>query len=114
MGVGMLKVLEDAKSLAPGRAGGRVVSRDVVGVAEAGEAVRVVVVGADFAIQIDGVLVAGDGVGMVAEEIRDVAGAVPAGGLSVEIFQCPEQVEGLAAVAQCLLMIAELGVVPAG
>jgi hypothetical protein len=85
----------------------------VVGVAEVGEGGGFFVAVAEVPHQVEGVLVAGDGLGVVAEVVVGVAEAVPGGGLPVAVVEVLVQGEGLLAVGEGLLVVAEQGVVPA-
>ena len=84
-GVGMVEVVEDGQGLLPGLAGGPGVAAGVVGVAEVGEGVSFVVAVAEVPDQSEGVLVAGDGLGVVPEVVVGVAEAVPRRGLSAAV-----------------------------
>src|SRR2546421_4903531 len=78
-GVGVVHFVEDGQGLLPGVAGGLRVAGGVVGVAEVGEGVGLVVAVAGVPDQSEGVLVAGDGLGVLAEVVVGVAQAVPGG-----------------------------------
>jgi hypothetical protein len=70
----------------------------VMGVAEAGEGVGLAEAVADLPVQVEGLLVARDGLALVAEVMVGIAEAVPGLGLTVAVAELPEQVEGLLAV----------------
>jgi hypothetical protein len=82
VGVGRVKMIEDDNCLLPDGTGGSCVADGVVGVAEVGEGLGQAVAVAEVVIQLDGVLKAGDGLGVVAEVVVDVAEAVPGASLS--------------------------------
>jgi hypothetical protein len=113
VGVGVVQVVEDGQGLLPcltgcfGRAG------RVVGVAEVGEGHGFPIPAAEVAVQVDGVVVAGNGLGVVAEVLMGVAEAVPGTGLPVAVAEIDEEGEGLLAVGEGLLVVAEQGVAPA-
>jgi hypothetical protein len=112
LGVGVVEVDQDGQCKLPGVAGGVEVAGDVVGLAEVGEkgglVVAVVLPG-----QVDGVLVAGDGLVVLAEVVVGVADAVPGNGLPVAVAEFLVQGEGLLAGGEGLPVIAELSVEPA-
>jgi hypothetical protein len=75
LGVGVVEVGEDVQGGGPGGAGGVGVAGGVVGVSEVGQGGGFVVVVAEVAEQGEGVLVAVDGVGVVAEVVVGVCRA---------------------------------------
>jgi hypothetical protein len=70
---GVGELVEDGQGLLPGVAGGLRVSGGVVGVAEAGEGVGFVVAVADLPVELDRLLVAGEGLGVLAELVVGIA-----------------------------------------
>jgi hypothetical protein len=66
-----------------------------------------VVAVAEFLAESESVLVAGDGVGVLAELVVGVAEAVPAGGLPDAIAELLEQTQRLPAGVEGLLVLAE-------
>src|SRR5215813_3935414 len=77
LGVGVVELVEDGQGLLPGVAGGLGVAGGVVGVAEVGEEFGFVVAVAEAPDQVKGVLVADEGLGVVAKVVVGVAEAVP-------------------------------------
>jgi len=76
LGVGVVEVVENVDGLLPDLAGGVGVASGVVGVAEVDERAGDV----EGIAEVPGVLVARDGLGVVAEVVVGVAEAVPGGG----------------------------------
>lgn len=76
-GVGVLQVVEDSQRLLPGLAGLGRLARGVVGVADVDERVRFIVRGAGIAVHTERALVAGGGLGEVAQVVLGVSQAVP-------------------------------------
>ena len=84
-----------------------------MGVAKIGEGGRLVVVVTHFLVQLEGPPVVGDGLGMPAEPVVDVAGAVQAGRLPVAVVEFPLQGKGLKAGGGGLPVFAEQRLQPA-
>ena len=85
VGIGVVQLVEDRQCLLPCDAGGVAVAGGLMGVAEPGERVTFVVAFTEFADQRDGVLVAGDGLVVVAEVVVGVAEAVQSAGLAQRV-----------------------------
>jgi hypothetical protein len=90
-GVRVAKFVEDGQGGLPGVAGAVLVAGGLVGVAEAGEGDGFFAALAEVSIQVDGVLVAGDGFGVVAEVVVCVAEAVPREGLPGAVAELLKQ-----------------------
>jgi len=84
-----------------------------MGVAKFGEGGRLVVVVTHFLVQLEGPPVVGDGLGMPAEPVVDVAEAVQAGRLPVAVVEFPLQGKGLKAGGEGLPVFAEQRLQPA-
>lgn len=67
----------------------------------------------EFAVEVDGALIARDGSLVLAELVVDVAEAVPGGRLPVALAQLPDRVQRLLAGRDGLLVIAEQGLAEA-
>jgi hypothetical protein len=110
VGVGVADFVEDVQGLGPGAGGGGLVAGVVVGVAEGGQGVGLVVFVADLPAQLGGALEAGDGLPVAALPVVDEAQAVPGrplpGKLPV-LLQCRER---LLAVGHGLGVVAQEGV----
>ena len=85
----------------------------MVGVAEGDEAVGFVVTVAELTAQVDGLLVAGYGLYVVAEMAMGVPQAVVCLGQAKMVIDLALLVEGLLAADEGLLVVAELSVKPA-
>src|SRR5215218_2941234 len=77
LGVGVVDFVENGQSVLPGVLAGRGIADGVVGVADVGEDGCFAVAFADVPEQVNGVLEAGDGLGVVAQMVVSVADAVP-------------------------------------
>ncbi len=84
-------MVEDGQGLLPGVAGRRMVADRLVGVAEVGEDGCFDVPVAEVPGQVEGVLVAGDGLDVVAQVVVGVAEAVPGGALPLAVVELLEQ-----------------------
>src|SRR5262245_58716229 len=100
----MVELVEDGQGLLPAVASRIAVVVGVVGIAEVGEGVGFVVAVAKVPVYVEGELVAGDGLGVVAEVVVGVAEVVPDVGLPVAVVELLEQGESLLAVGEGLLM----------
>lgn len=108
-----MQVLEDDQRLLPRVASGIRFAGGLVGVAEAGERVGFFEAITEVAVQIEGVPVAVNGLGIAAEMVMGVAEAVPCGGLTARVADVLLEAEGFLAVREGLLMVPEQGVRPA-
>jgi DNA-binding CsgD family transcriptional regulator/tetratricopeptide (TPR) repeat protein len=108
--VGVADLVEDPQGLCPCPAGGGGVARAAVHVAEAVEGVGLVVAVRAFPVQVEGPLIAGDGLLVVAKLLVDVAKAVPGRGFPVALSQFAGCGQRLFAVGKGLLVVAEQGV----
>src|SRR5262245_1857705 len=95
VGVGMAQFVEGGKCSPPGGAGGTAVSGGMVGVAEADLCVCRAEMVAGLAAQVQGALVAVDGLTVMAQVMVGVAKAVPGRGLFVMLADFPLQGEGI-------------------
>jgi hypothetical protein len=112
VGAGVVEFVEDGQGVSPSEAGAVEVVGGVVGVAEVDDAVGLVVAVAEVVVQVDGVLVAGDGPGVVAEVLVGVAETVPRLGQTAAVIEFLVQSESLLAVDEGLLVAAEEGMLP--
>lgn len=85
LGVGVAKAVEDDQSLLPRVTGSVMVFCCVVGVAKVGEGGCFVVMVAEFSEQVESVLVAGDGCGVVAKAVMSSLDAVNSNELGVRL-----------------------------
>src|SRR5437588_8564988 len=83
VGVGVVQVVEDGQSPLPGLVCGGDVARVLVGVAQADEGVGLWMASAQLLVQLQCVVVAGDGPPVLAEVVVGDAEAVPGVGLAV-------------------------------
>jgi hypothetical protein len=81
-GIGMLQVVKDGQGLLPGAAGGQLVSSCLAGVAEVGEDLGPAAAVAGVAVDVECLLVAGNGLGVIAQLVVGIAEAVQGGGLA--------------------------------
>lgn len=107
LGIGVVELVEDGKGVLPGVAGRPGIAGGVVDVAEVGKDSRFVVAVAEVPVQVEGVLVAGDGLVVAAEVVMGVAEAVPCVGLPGAVVELLEQGQGLLAVGEGLRVVAE-------
>lgn len=113
VGVGVAEVVEDIHRALPGLAAGTGIAGGTVGVAEVGERDGFEIAVTESSVQLEGMLVAGDGLMVVAEVVVGVAEAIPCVGLTVAIAELLQQGEGLLAGREGLLVFAELCMTPA-
>lgn len=110
VGVGVVELVVDGQRKLPGRAGGGEITSGVMGVAEVGEGFGFAVPVAEIPVQLATVLIAVDGLAVVAEVMVCVAEAVPGCSLTSRVADFPVQGERLLAVGEGLPVVAELGV----
>jgi hypothetical protein len=90
-----------------------VIPGGVVRVAEVGKGAGLIVAVPDRAAKIEGPVVALDGLPVVAEVVVGVAETIECFGLSCLVAEFGVQGQGLLAVGQCLVVVAEHGAEPA-
>jgi hypothetical protein len=113
VGTGVVELLENCQCALPGDPGELRITKVMVGVAEGVKAVGFVVTVAELTAQVDGLLVAGYGLFVVAEMSMGVAQAVVCLGQAKIVIDLALLVEGLLAADEGLLVVAELSVKPA-
>jgi hypothetical protein len=113
IGFGAVKLIEDGQGLLVGVTGGLRIAGRVPGVAEVREGVGFEVAVTGNPVQVDGLLVADDRLGVVAKVMVGVAEAVPGVGLPVAVVELLEQAEGLFTGGERRLVVAELDMHPA-
>src|SRR5215469_18187098 len=107
--VGVLDLIEDAQRVRPRAAGGGVVARAVVDIAEAVKGLGLAVAVGEFAVEINGPLVAREGLAEVAGLVANIAEAVPDGRLPVARPKLLDRGKRPLAVAECPFVAAEQG-----
>jgi hypothetical protein len=113
VGVGVVELVEDDQGVLPGLVCGLGIAGGVVRVAEPGECVGFAVEVAEIPVQLEGVLVAGDCLGVVAEVVVGIADDLPCLSLSVEVAaDLLVQGEGLLAGGEGLSVVPAHGVEP--
>ncbi len=104
----MIDLTEYAQGLFPGLPGSALLARAVLDIAEMIERDGLVVPVGAFPAQVNSPLIAGDGLGVVAEVLMDVAEAVPGGDVVPAAFaERPDPGQGLLAVGEGLGVVAE-------
>jgi hypothetical protein len=111
VGVGVVELLEDGQGLLPRGAGWVRVAGGVVGVTDVGEHLGFGAAIAEFPTEVEGVLVAGDGLRVVAKAVMGLAEDVPRGRLiGVVAAELLEEGEDLLVGGDGVLVFAELAV----
>src|SRR5262249_44688489 len=113
VGLGMVEFTQDLPGLVPCGAGRLQLADGRIRLTEVDEGVGLVVAVTEFVAQFATVLVAADGCGVVTEMVVGVPEAVPGRGADGVIAELLRQGEGLLAVLQGVLVVAEHRAIPA-
>jgi hypothetical protein len=107
------EVIQDGQRLQPCAACLRRVTGILMGVTEVSERVGLMVTAAQLTGEVNGTVVAGDGVWVSAEVAVDEAEAVPGGGLAEQVAELVAEAHGLRAASERELVITKLCAIPA-
>jgi hypothetical protein len=112
-GVGVAEVFENLQGIPPSPQSGDGIPRQLVRLAQPQQRFGGQIALTHSAEQLQGVLVAGNGLAMIAEVVMDVSEAVPGVGLAVVVVEFLVPRQRFSTIVERFLVVPEVGVLPA-